>query len=134
MNDPFHRLIEDVHDDGQVFGEAAGLVVVARHLDLHLRLTQRVGLAHGLGALELRRAGVETPPAFMRHTHGDVAGVRRGVLVKVLEGHEREQELLLAVHRDGERPDDGLDLRHRDPVGVQRLFMDPADGRDLLGE
>ena len=26
MNDPFHRLIEDVYDDGQVFGEAAGLV------------------------------------------------------------------------------------------------------------
>jgi hypothetical protein len=60
--------------------------------------------------------------------------VRRGVLVKVLEGHEREQELLLAVHRDRERPDHGLDLGHRDAVGVERLLVDPADGRDLLGE
>ena len=66
--------------------------------------------------------------------HRDVERVRRRVLVELAQREQREEHLLVAVHRDGERAHDGFRLEQRQLGAVRDLLVHPLDRRDLLRE
>ena len=53
--------------------------------------------------------------------------MRGRILIVFLELQQRHHHRALQVHRDRERPDDGIGLRDRQPSALGHLAIDPVD-------